>query len=60
MNLKVMENKVLDEFIYKEKETFERDAFSSSSSESIDDSNKKVLRLDKEIKSDDHKPKQFT
>ena len=60
MNLKVMENKVLDEFIYKEKETFVGDAFSSSSSESLDDPNKKVLRLDKKIRSDDNKPKQFT
>ena len=60
MNFKVMENKMLDEFIYTEKDTFEGDGFLSSSSESSDDSNKKVLRNDKKIRIDDHKPKQFT
>lgn len=63
MNFKVMENKVLDEFIYKEKETFEEtidESSSSLSSEIVDDANKKLLRLDKKTKSGDNKPKPFT
>ena len=58
-----MENKVLDEFIYKEKETFEEtvdESSSSLSSEIVDDSNKKLLRFDKKTKTDDKKPKPFT
>ena len=63
MNFKVMENKVLDEFIHKEKETFEEtvdESSSSLSSEIVEDSNKKLLRFDEKTKTDDKKPKPFT